>query len=66
MKNELKRISSRIEELEIRYMHQQAWIDDLNQVVREQSDHIEYLQAELIRLKGSLSESAAEEKPPHY
>ena len=47
-------------------MHQQAWIDDLNQVVREQSDHIEYLQAELIRLKGSLSESAAEEKPPHY
>ena len=66
MKNELKRISSRIEELEIRYMHQQAWIDDLNQVVREQSDQIEVFRAELIRLKGSLSESAAEEKPPHY
>ena len=66
MKDELKRISSRIEELEIRYMHQQAWIDDLNQVVREQSDQLEYLQTELIRLKGSLAESAAEEKPPHY
>ena len=29
-------IEKRIEELEIRYSHQQVWIDELNQVVREQ------------------------------
>ena len=66
MADTVESLSSRIEELEIRYMHQQAWIDDLNQVIREQNDTITHMRHELERLKDNLTEHAAEEKPPHY
>ena len=59
-------LQQRIAELEVRYMHQQAWMDDLNQVVREQSDLIIRLQQQLERMKDTLSERTTEEKPPHY
>ena len=56
----------RIEELEVRYMHQQAWLDDLNQVVTEQSDLINTLRQQVQRLKDTMAERTTEEKPPHY
>ena len=66
MDGQIEKLSSRIEELEVRYMHQQAWLDDLNQVVREQSEMITRLRLELERVKESFTERASEEKPPHY
>ena len=59
-------IEKRIEELEIRYSHQQVWIDELNQVVREQSELIDQLREEVMRLRDNVSQRIAEEKPPHY
>ena len=59
-------IEKRIEDLEVRYTHQQVWIDELNEVVREQSELIEKLRNELIRLRENVSERISQEKPPHY
>ena len=66
MDGQMEKLSSRSEELEVRYMHQQAWMDDLNQVVREQSEMIMRLRHELERVKDTVTERASEEKPPHY
>jgi len=66
MDGQIDKLNSRVEELEVRYMHQQAWIDDLNQVVREQNEMITRLRLELERLKDTFSERVSAEKPPHY
>ena len=55
MDGQIEKLNSRIEELEVRYMHQQSWIDDLNQVVREQSEMITRLRLELERVKETFT-----------
>ncbi len=56
----------KLKNLEERYTHQQAWIDDLNQVVREQGDIILAIREELERLRENLKQGISNEKPPHY
>ena len=59
-------VEERIQDLEAKFAHQQYWLDQLNDVVREQGEFIEILKAELKSLKGRLLESFDQEKPPHY
>ena len=59
-------VNERIQDLEAKFAHQQYWLDQLNDVVREQGEFIEILKAELKSLKGRLLESFDQEKPPHY
>ena len=56
----------RIQDLEAKFAYQQYWLDQLNDVVREQGEFIEILKAELKSVKGRLLESFDQEKPPHY
>lgn len=59
-------LEQKLTELEVRYTHQQAWIDDLNEVVREQGDVIAAIRDELARMRENLKEGVSNEKPPHY
>ena len=59
-------LEEKLKNLEVRYTHQQAWIDDLNQVVRDQGDIIEAIREELGRLRENLKQGISNEKPPHY
>lgn len=59
-------LEEKLKNLEVRYTHQQAWIDDLNQVVRDQGDIIEAIREELGRLRENLQQGISNEKPPHY
>ena len=65
-KNTTISVEERIQDLEAKFAHQQYWLDQLNDVVREQGEFIEILKAELKSLKGRLLESFDQEKPPHY
>lgn len=61
-------MEQRIQELEIRYMHQQRMLEDLSEVVIEQGRAIERLVAELAELRARRPDdpSPADEPPPHY
>lgn len=59
-------LEQKLMDLEVRYTHQQAWIDDLNQVVREQGDIIAAIREELERLRENIKQGVSNEKPPHY
>ena len=59
-------LEERIQDLEAKFAHQQYWLDQLNDVVREQGELIEILKTEIKSLKGRLLESFDQEKPPHY
>lgn len=59
-------LEQRLQDLEVRYTHQQSWIDDLNQVVRDQGDLIALLRQEIKQLKEQFKEGISDERPPHY
>jgi SlyX protein len=62
----MQEMEQKLMDLEVRYTHQQAWIDDLNQVVREQGDVITAIREELERLRENIKQGVSNEKPPHY
>jgi SlyX protein len=64
-------LEKRLDELEIRLMHQEQTIADLNDVVAAQWKKIDMLERQLQRFGEELealesSETAANQKPPHY
>lgn len=67
-------MQERIQELEMRFMHQERTIEELNTAVYRQELAIERLERGLVRLEGllralvpSINKSADEEEPPpHY
>jgi SlyX protein len=64
-------ITSRIDELEIRMVHQDQTIADLNEVITAQWKKIEALERHLLRLgeelqKVDVRSSEQEAPPPHY
>jgi SlyX protein len=67
-------MEDRISELELRFMHQEQTIGDLNEIVCRQERVIERLERELGRMREqfmcmapSINRSADEEEPPpHY
>lgn len=64
----------RIINLEIRFAHQDEFLNQLNQIVVEQQKTIERLQKDIIDLKRNINSesgvaptrSLADDKPPHY
>lgn len=64
----------RIEDLEIRYAHQEAALDELSRTVAQQGETIARLQAELEYVKtlvrdmapGAVAPLSEEAPPPHY
>lgn len=64
-------MEERIKEIEMQIAHQQRMIDELNEVVFEQSKEIEALKRNAKILKESISQQlvkdfAEETPPPHY
>lgn len=68
-------LEERMIELEALYMHQQKLVQELNQVVFEQTRRVDQLQRDIKMLVGELRQlrdgprdvrSAEEEIPPHY
>ncbi len=64
-------IEQRIDELEIRMVHQDKTIGELNEVITAQWKNIEAMERQLRRLGEELesmenSEAPANHKPPHY
>lgn len=64
----------RITELEIRFAHQDMFLQELNEIVVAQQKKIELLEKALLDLKGAVSSNEGvtkiqgmkEDKPPHY
>lgn len=67
-------MEERIDELELRYMHQEKTIGELNEIVCQQGLAIELLKRELTQLKQQsllmnpsvTRDPDQEEPPPHY
>lgn len=60
-------LTSRVVELELRYMMLERTVSDLNEVVIEQGKMIDRLKAELTALiERQPHQEAAGEPPPHY
>ncbi|HEB99564.1 MAG TPA: SlyX family protein [Thiotrichales bacterium] len=67
-------MESRLTDLEIRYAHQEATIEALNETLLLQQRSIDQLRAELTRIKqqmqelntGEMASAAEETPPPHY
>jgi SlyX protein len=65
------KVEARVEELEIRMVHQDKMIADLNDVITAQWKKIEALERQLRRLDEELqgidgSDAPPVQKPPHY
>lgn len=64
----------RITELEIRFTHQDHYVQQLNEIVTHQQKTIDRLEKEILDLKRSVNNEAAvsgtrtlaDDKPPHY
>lgn len=64
----------RIINLEIKFAHQDDFLEQLNQVVTKQQKTIERLEKEILDLKRNVNggggvdanRTAADDKPPHY
>ncbi len=59
----------RLDELEIRFSHQDDFLQQLNSVVITQQKTIERLEKEILDLKRTTNSNAhaiKDEKPPHY
>ena len=57
----------RINELEIRFMHQQALLDELSDLIRVQAGEIETLKTMVRRLNETVqSQDDVNVPPPHY
>ncbi len=67
-------MESRLTDLEIRYAHQEATLEALNETLLLQQRSIDQLRTELTRLKqqlrglnaGEMASAAEETPPPHY
>jgi SlyX protein len=65
-------LEHRVKELEIRIMHQDKTIADLNEMITAQWKQLEVMERQLRRLNeeleamGSGDAPAANQKPPHY
>ena len=66
-------MKKRIDELELRYMHQEKTLQELNEIVCRQELVIELLRREISAMKEqsllmapSAARDAGQEKPPHY
>ncbi len=67
-------MQSRLTDLEIRYAHQEATLEAVNETLLLQQRSIEALHAELERIKqqmrglnaGEMASAAEETPPPHY
>ncbi len=67
-------MESRLTDLEIRYVHQEATLEAVNETLLLQQRSIEALRAELERIKqqmrglhsGEMASAAEETPPPHY
>ena len=63
--------TSRLDALEIRFVHQEQTISDLNEVITTQWKRIESLESQIRRLHDELQNmdqgrNAPEPPPPHY
>ncbi|MGC6418645.1 MAG: SlyX family protein [Bradymonadia bacterium] len=57
----------RIDELEIRFMHQQALLDELSDLIRVQAGEIDVLKTMVRRLNETVqSQDDVNVPPPHY
>ena len=58
----------RMIDLEIRYTHQAAMLDELSDIVRDQADQLATLKREVQRLTAVLEalDAPQHEPPPHY
>ena len=67
-------MDQRIIDLEIKFSHQEEFIQQLNQVVIAQQDAIARMEKEILDLKRNINSeggvqstrSLADDKPPHY
>ena len=66
-------IEERLTNLEIKFAHQDEFINELNKIVVEQQKTIERLDKEILDLKRNVNahptdniERLKDEKPPHY
>lgn len=67
-------LEERIINLEIKFAHQDEFLNQLNQVVTQQQKTIERLEKEILDLKRNVNSangvestrSLADDKPPHY
>jgi SlyX protein len=66
-------LEERLTNLEIRFSHQDYYLDQLNQIVTSQQQTIERLEKEILDLKRTAnsngvdgSRSPLNERPPHY
>ncbi len=58
---------ARIIELEIKFSHQEEFVQQLNRIVTDQQLRIERLEKELIELRGIVEAvKDLDSKPPHY
>ena len=61
------RNEARLVELEIRFTHQQALLDELSDLIRSQASDIVRLKDEIVRLRDSIRPEEDEHRPPpHY
>ncbi len=58
----------RLTDLEIRYTHQEAIIQDLSEIIRKQQESIDRLKVDVKRMTEILDgmDTSAHERPPHY
>ncbi|MEE2786498.1 MAG: SlyX family protein [Myxococcota bacterium] len=68
MNDDTSTLLSRMTDLEIRYTHQALMLDELSDVVREQSEQLTGLSQEVKRLTEVLQglDAPRHERPPHY
>ena len=60
-------LEERIINLEIKFSHQDDFLNELNKIVSKQQTIIERLEKELLELRGEMSlEDTGSLKPPHY
>jgi SlyX protein len=64
-------LATRVEELEVRYMLLERYLDELSDVVAAQQQTIDVLRATIARLPrtsnaGDTEDATPDERPPHY
>ena len=59
---------NRLIDLEIRYTHQEAVVQDLSEIIRKQQVSIDQLKLDVKRMTAILEgmEASNHERPPHY
>lgn len=67
------KLVARLDDLEIRYAHQESALDELTrsvlvqeQQIRQQTDLLERLEKQVRALQGGTPVAGPDDKPPHY